>query len=132
MIEYALALAAALQAPAKPPLIVVAPPSGAVVDPFAGMSAAGRAIVQAEMPLEAQRQRDRQARYDAAMAKLKSALAATPIDLAAVQTALADRDRILDENRRAQSAAAVALMGRLSESDRRVVGQAIARSPGTN
>ena len=77
-------------------------------------------------------QRERQARYAAAMTALKSALSTRPISLAAVQQALANRDRILDENRRAQSAAAVALMQRLSEADRRIVGQAIVRSPGSN
>lgn len=127
-------LLAVAQAP--PVITPVRPPSltlgRGAMDPLAGLSATGRAIVQAEMPIENQRQRERQARYAGAMASLRSALGARPISLAAVRQALADRDRILDENRRAQSAAAVALMQRLSEEDRRIVGQAIIRSPGSN
>jgi hypothetical protein len=121
----------ALQAAPAQPIVRTLPAVTATQDPLAGLSSAGRAIVEAEMPIENQRQRGRQARYAAAMAALKRTLSQRPLNLPAVQRALADRDRILDENRRAQSAAAIRLMGRLSEEDRRIVGQAIVRSPGS-
>ncbi len=131
LLALLLGVAAPTVAP-KAPHVIVLPPAKSTFDPFAGMSEAGRAIVRAEMPIEAGRNKTRQARYKAAMAKLGEALKANPLDVDRLRAALAERDRVLADNRREQSEAAVALIGRLSGADRRIVGQAIIRAPGTN
>lgn len=128
LLSLLLSVAAPTVAPKAPPVIVLPKPT-TTFDPFAGMSDAGRAIVRAEMPVEAERSKARQARYKAAMAKLDEALKADPVDLDQLRSAMSERDNVVAENRREQSAAAVALMGRLSSDDRRIVGQAIIRAP---
>ncbi|QNN65481.1 hypothetical protein H9L12_02435 [Sphingomonas rhizophila] len=122
---FALLVAAQAVAP-QPVTVVRTPPVVAVpADPLAGMTAAGRALVTAQLPVQrALKEADAQA-IAAAHQQVVAVLARRPMDLAALRTALAARDAAVDTARRAQSQRAIDLMAKLVEADRQIVARAL-------
>ncbi len=130
MIGLALLIAAATQSAAPPvirtpPPVIVMPKRPTTGDPLAGITAEGRAAIRAQMPIESARREAAQSRVAAAHLRLMGVMAKRPMDIGALRAALDARDTEVDSNRRAQTAAAIELMSKLTESDRQIVARAL-------